>query len=361
LLFEFLIENHQEILDECKGKMLSLSASKPSSEALDRGLPIFLSELTGVLRRALQKGPDYGSFPCGATLPEGSAAMRGKESLRLGYTVGQVVHAYGAVCQTIMEMVQKKKYKITAEEFRQLNFCLDCAIAEAVTEFEAAQSSDVERGETEKLGFLLHELGNSLAAAMMAQDMIKQGKAGIAGSTSHVLEHALDRMQHILDKSLVEVRLRGAAPAELSSVRLIDVVSAVEASALVVGKSKGVRLEIDVDPAIELTADPHMIYSALSNLVSNGMKFTKNGGAVRVTGKESDGHVIIDVKDECGGIPGKTEDLFKPFVQKGADKSGLGLGLSLSRQAVEFNHGSLSARNMGHEGCVFTIDLPKCA
>jgi signal transduction histidine kinase len=72
--------------------------------------------------------------------------------------------------------------------------------------------------------------------------------------------------------------------------------------------------------------------------------------------------VLIEVEDECGGLPQGTVDaLFRPFEQHGADRSGVGLGLSVSRKGVEAHEGRLYARNIPGRGCVFTIDLPRKA
>jgi signal transduction histidine kinase len=68
----------------------------------------------------------------------------------------------------------------------------------------------------------------------------------------------------------------------------------------------------------------------------------------------------LDVEDACGGLPpGKIEELFRPFEQRGADRTGLGLGLSISQQGVEANGGVLRAHDLPGIGCVFTIDLPR--
>ena len=70
--------------------------------------------------------------------------------------------------------------------------------------------------------------------------------------------------------------------------------------------------------------------------------------------------VIIDVKDHCGGLAhGSLERIFTPFTQHGNDRSGLGLGLSIARQSVEADHGTLSVRDVPGIGCVFTISLPR--
>ena len=80
---------------------------------------------------------------------------------------------------------------------------------------------------------------------------------------------------------------------------------------------------------------------------------------LRTDSATTTGRVLIEVEDECGGLPpGKAEDLFRPFEQRGADRSGLGLGLAIARESVETNGGKIRARNLPGRGCIFTIDLP---
>ena len=72
--------------------------------------------------------------------------------------------------------------------------------------------------------------------------------------------------------------------------------------------------------------------------------------------------VRIDITDHCGGLPdGFEATMFLPFTQGNADKSGLGLGLSIARRIVESHEGILSVRDSPGIGCVFTIDLPRHA
>ncbi len=355
VLSDFLVEYREQIVELCREKVSAVSGSKPTSALLDRGLPLFYDELIEVLRRTASNEVLSPSLKTSR-----DAAAHGKESLRLGYTISQVVHSYGAVCQSLTEFVQKKPFLITPPEFQDFNLALDCAIAEAVTEFEKAQSENVGRNEAERLGFLIHELGASLAAATVSFDMIQGGHVGNSGSTSKILKGSLERMRHILNISLTEIRLRTETFVMKSDIRLVDIVSEVEAIASIMNQSKQVSLEINVDPSIEFTADRHLVYSAISNLVNNAIKFTKEKGCVVIRGREENQRILIEVGDECGGIPdGKVDELFDPFVQKSGDKSGLGLGLSLSRKAIELNHGKMTARDVPGKGCIFTIDLPK--
>jgi len=71
------------------------------------------------------------------------------------------------------------------------------------------------------------------------------------------------------------------------------------------------------------------------------------------------GDVRIEVEDECGGLPaGLAEDLFRPFERRGTDRTGLGLGLAISRQGIQASGGTLDVQNLPGKGCVFCIHLP---
>ena len=56
---------------------------------------------------------------------------------------------------------------------------------------------------------------------------------------------------------------------------------------------------------------------------------------------------------------GNVNELFRPFEQRSADRTGVGLGLAFSRWGVEANNGRIYARNLPKSGCVFTVDLPR--
>lgn len=363
MLYEFLGQYRKEIIQILRKKILADSTLKPTSTLLDQGLPIFYDELIGVLWRtatATVSHADEKTFLSENKIAKGGAAAHGKELLRLGYTISQVVYSYGAVCQSITEFVKKKSYTITTQEFQDLNLSLDCAIAEAVTEFENIKIENINNTGTERLGFLIHEIGSSLSAASIAHKMIQEGRVGSAGSTSKALSGSIEHMWHLISSAQMEIRMRTNASPSLAQVRLKDITNEIETTAIIKAGLNGVRLQFDIDPAIQLTADRYLLSSALSNLVGNALKFTKNNACTTVRSKESNGRILIKIEDECGGLPdGKIEELFKPFIQNGNDRSGMGLGLSISRRAIELNKGRLIARNIPGKGCVFTISLPK--
>lgn len=209
-----------------------------------------------------------------------------------------------------------------------------------------------------RMGFLVHELRNALACVFVAQAMLKKAPADERASA--LLERNLRHMRSMLDRADTEVRLNKEPSARL---RLMPAAEAVAEAAETAGEEarrKGVALAVRCDPGLMIDADPDYLASALANLVRNAIKFTPPGGGVQVRAERTQDGARIEVEDRCGGLPpGRLAELFEPFTQKGADRSGLGLGLAISRRAVALNGGALSARNLPGRGCVFTIRLPR--
>jgi len=111
---------------------------------------------------------------------------------------------------------------------------------------------------------------------------------------------------------------------------------------------------------VTVEADRPILAAAIANLVQNAIKFTLPGTSVRLRASTTTSRVLIEVEDECGGLPaGASENLLAPFVQRGRDRTGLGLGLSICVKAVKMMGGKLHIRDIPGKGCVFTIDLPK--
>src|SRR6185503_19689296 len=118
---------------------------------------------------------------------------------------------------------------------------------------------------------------------------------------------------------------------------------------------------IPAEDGIAIDADRQVLASAISNLLQNAFKFTRPRTVVTLRVGANADRVLIEVEDECGGLPGDTANLFRPFEQRGADRSGLGLGLAYSRWAVEANRGRIYTRTIPGSGCVFTVDLPRAS
>jgi signal transduction histidine kinase len=111
---------------------------------------------------------------------------------------------------------------------------------------------------------------------------------------------------------------------------------------------------------VTIEADRQVPAAAVGNLLQNAFKFTRPRTTVTLRVCADAERVRIEIEDECGGIPGENlNELFRPFEQRSTDRTGLGLGLALSRAGIEANSGRIYARNRHDSGCVFTVDLPR--
>lgn len=361
-LHDFLVDNKEEILFMTETKFLALAGPLPSSVQLKQGLPVFFQQLLSILRLerpafTIPAARDAGK-PEEAKVAK-SASLHGVEMLRLGYSLSHVVHAYGSMCQSITELASKKNNPISTEAFHYLNQCLDVAIAGAVTEYQDLRNTQEKEREVKHLGFLAHEMRNLVASASISFQLVKKGTVGLGGSTGQVLEKSLKKMEELIDRSLTEVRLSVDPEIHVESASLLMIVDQILVTARIEAQSKNQKIEINIAPDLKVRADQQAFHSALSNLIQNAIKFTRNGGRIEVRGQLVGEDVIVEVEDECGGLTtDTTEILFKAFSQKNKNRQGLGLGLAIAQRAIELNHGTLQAQNLPGKGCIFKISLP---
>jgi signal transduction histidine kinase len=354
VLYEFLIANRDEILVRSRAKLSGRKAPTPTEAELADGLPMFMDQLIAILQAGKgDRGPKHRTM---AT----SAGVHGGELLHLGLTVGQVVHDYGSICQSVTELADERNVAITADEFQTLNRCLDDAIAEAVTTYQEQRDRTIGNSGVAHLGFLAHEMRNLLSTSMLTFEALSRGSVGVHGSTGTLLGRSLRRMRVLIDRTLAEVRLEGGAQ-QRDRVSIPELIEEIEVVATIDANEHDISLSVDAGhPDVTVEADHQILASVVANLVQNAFKFTRAHGHIIVSTHTTGDRVLIDVEDECGGLPpGKAEDLFRPFEQRGADKSGLGLGLSISMKGVRANGGEIRVRNQPGKGCTFTVDLPR--
>jgi signal transduction histidine kinase len=371
-MHEFLNNNREELIARCKEKVARRPRRAATPEQLKNGVPLFLKQLTKTLR-AEKDGHPGDSLRISGAPGGGSTAVseigvtataHGKQLLELGYTVDQVVHDYGDLCQAITDIAVERDAPFSVEEFRTLNRCLDNAIADAVTEFSAQRDVKVSRRYSaeanERLGFLVHELRNSLQTASLALTALETGQLPVAGATGAVLRRSLVALKSLVDRSIDEVRV--AAKPQLTSevFSLACFIADAGNAALLEANARGCPFTVrNVDTHLEVEGHRELLLAALANLLQNAFKFTRPQTEVALNAYSSDGGaVFIDIEDHCGGLaPGAAEIMFRPFRRRNEDKSGLGLGLPIARENVEAAGGTLSVRDVPGTGCVFSIRL----
>jgi signal transduction histidine kinase len=349
MLHEFISAHRGQIVERTRDKLARRTAPRPTAFEIEHGVPLFLDQFLARLSTDVENG----GSAIGA-----SAARHGNELLEAGLSIGQVVHDYGNICQAITELAAELQAQISNEDFRMLNMCLDIAIAEAVTAYaERREQTLIGRG-LEQLGLLAHELRNLINTATLALDVVRTGSVGIAGSTGAVLVRSLNAMRTLVDRSLAEVRLE-AGPPRSERIPVARLFEEIEIGAALEAKQCDVQLTIQPPEAgVAVEGDAQILASIVTNLVQNACKFTLPRGHVTLRSRLTPDRVQIDIADECGGLPaGKADELFAPYTQRGHNRSGVGLGLAISRKGAHAIGGDLSVLDLPGKGCVFTVDL----
>src|SRR4029078_10729397 len=353
MLYEFVALNRDVIISRTRERVRSRPWPSVAPGEVEHGVPLFLMQLSETLRLESTSAP----FPTNAI---GAAVARhGGDLLRSGFTVSQVVHDYGDICQTITALAVEQQAPIAVEEFHTLNRCLDTAIAEAVTEHARLTAETRSAEETERLGHAAHELRDTLNTAILALHTLKRGAGAVNGRTGAILGQSLMSLREVIDRTLSEVRLE-AGKQRRTRVPVVTFIHELAASGMLHSEYRQVQFTVEpVDPALSIDADPQLLMSAVMNLLHNAFKNTPSGGHVVLRARAEQGRLLIETQDECGGIPPSKGDLFQVFGdRRGSDRSGLGLGLSIARKAVRAHGGDIRIRNMPGDGCVFIIDVP---
>ena len=194
MLHKFLSDNESDLIERCRLKSAERPLPRDALEVLKHGIPIFLRQLIRTLATEQTQEPARSrqiSGPAGGGRPVisemgATAALHGRELLEQGFTIDQVVHAYGDACQAITDLAVEHRIPFQVGEFRTLNRCLDNAIADAVTEYSYQHDVSIANRQSqavnERLGILAHQLRNHLQTATMAFTAIQAGNVGASGA-----------------------------------------------------------------------------------------------------------------------------------------------------------------------------------
>jgi two-component system NtrC family sensor kinase len=219
------------------------------------------------------------------------------------------------------------------------------------------------------LGFVSHELLNPLASAIMGLYAVKDG---YLGPLSEPQERALESVGRSLDyfKEIVKSYLdlsrleKGeivvhAAPVALRPVVIAPVIEGLERGI----EDKKMALEVSVPEAMAVEADKDLLRIVVDNLVSNAIKYGREGGTISIEAVQASGQCILSVANEGEGIPAdKIPLLFRKFSRvhdpKLVGKKGTGLGLYICKEIIEKHGGRIWVESEQGKWAKFTVSLP---
>ena len=218
------------------------------------------------------------------------------------------MHDYGDICQAVTELAVQMNAPISTEDFQTLNRCLDDAIAGAVTQYGRERNQFTPDGESargsQRLGFLAHELRNLINTAILAFDVLKTGNVGVSGSTGAVLHRSLMGLHTLIGRSLAEVRLTQGVQ-NLEQFLVAEFIDELAPAATMEAHARGITFSVmPVEDGVAVEADRQVLAAVVGNLLQNAFKFTRPRTTVTLTVGASAERVLIEIQDECGGLPG---------------------------------------------------------
>lgn len=217
MMSDFLAQHHEALIGRCISKVAKRPFRLATTPQLRNGIPLFLAQLQRTLEAEYREEPVEslrisGESGGGASTDSEmgiSASEHGRQLSALGYTVDQVVHDYGDLCQAVTEMAFEQGAPIAVTEFQTLNRCLDNAIAVAVLAFSSQRElSNVARADADaevRQSTVFHQLRSSLAMAHYAATALELGNLPVSGATGQLLKKSLAAMR-------TQLREAAAAP-----------------------------------------------------------------------------------------------------------------------------------------------------
>jgi len=213
-----------------------------------------------------------------------------------------------------------------------------------------------------------HELRTPLTAMRSVGEVALQrslDRAAYRDVIGSMLEE-VDRLTRLVETLLTLTRAEsGRVHLARNVVDLGGLATAVADSLRVLAEEKAQTLSVDAEAEIKAMGDANVLRQGLSNLVDNAIKYTPEKGAITVrVAKMSLAEAAIEVRDTGRGIPSAHRDrIFDRFYRvdtaRARDSGGLGLGLAISRWAIEAHGGRIELESEEGKGSVFRIVLPR--
>lgn len=227
----------------------------------------------------------------------------------------------------------------------------------------AEELSSIETLRTDFIANVSHELKTPLAVLqnygvlLEEPDLPEEKRVEYAQAVNRVTRHLSELITNILKLNKLEAQklhpiLKNCNLSEMLCECLIGFESEWE--------RKNIEIDINIEEDVYINTDPEMLILVWTNLFSNALKFTPDGGNVSVRLKKDGNYVSVSVSDTGCGMDQKTmEHIFEKFYQGDTSHSvkGNGLGLALVKRVIDIIGGEITVESTPNEGSVFTVRL----
>ena len=218
--------------------------------------------------------------------------------------------------------------------------------------------------ERQMTGDVAHELRTPLMGIQSTVEAIEDGVYPADSKHLSIITRETKRLSKLTDSLLDLSRLENEKM-EFPMLRLdmSEAVSAAVAINMARIESMGLHLQVDLTPKLYVNANAERLQQAVTNLLTNSMRYTPEGGSIKVRSFVNEDRACVSVEDTGIGMSEKElEHVFARFwrADSARDRAtgGIGIGLPITKEIVNRHKGEISVKSKEGEGTTFTIALP---
>lgn len=267
-------------------------------------------------------------------------------------------------------VIDSKARSITPQQQKALQALARQVVSQLELRLKVKELQVLDQAKDEFISMVNHELRTPLTSIAGSLDLLKAQPDELSSDAKQMINIAhknagllINIVNDILDLASIEA---GKLNFDLEPINLVKLVEQTIALNLSYCQQCGCDIKfkpLHSNNSIMVCIDQRRIIQALSNLISNAVKFTHDGDTVEVSLSVSNGIARVDVTDHGVGIPVKEQALlFKKFQRLGSNGNqklpGTGLGLNISKHLVEMQKGRIGFESIPNKQTTFYITLP---
>lgn len=218
------------------------------------------------------------------------------------------------------------------------------------------------------LGDVSHELRSPMTRLQMALGLAQQNSTTKLAREQYLqrCQLELERLNQMIEDALVLSRLENTLQTiEKKHLNFTALVQKIIHEEQFIADDKSIKIVLNSTVIVELLGDHNLLFSAISNVVTNAVKYSPKHSKVELSLSVKDQFVSLVICDNGIGVPPESlTELFTPFyrvnIARDRKTGGTGLGLAIAKQAIVTHQGNIFAKNNNTNGLSVTIELPLC-
>ncbi|MDP3583177.1 MAG: HAMP domain-containing sensor histidine kinase, partial [Ignavibacteria bacterium] len=231
---------------------------------------------------------------------------------------------------------------------------------------DVTKYQELDRMKSEFIAKVSHELKTPLTSMGMALGLFEDGVVGSVNDKQHDLIVSMKEDYDRLNKLVYEILELTKLEANIGKIKfetfeITKLAEHITKKFSIQAKEKDIKLDVvDKSLGFHINGNLNSMLSAVENLVSNSLRFTPNGGEIKVEFIKKEDDLFIEISDTGIGIsPDNLKKVFDKFIQIDDSAPGsLGLGLSIAKEIIEIHNGEIKAFSELGKGSTFQIKIP---